>query len=119
MLVYVFDGDTYCVECGEAIRKKIFSPTELKEVDEKEMEFDSTDFPDGPSEIGESDCVEHCCCGENCLNPTVIDGQVCGCFLENDLTQRGVINLREMMKDGITPVIYFWVKYYQEHGYTI
>ena len=70
-------------------------------------DMDSDDFPQSaPDSGGESDSVQHCGSGENCLNAISLSpdqwGRVhkIGMWLENDLTSEGVAALCEEVKSG-------------------
>ena len=82
MLVYIYDADLLCEECGEAIRADLTAkgkapggPLDPGGDPDDETTYDSDDFPKGPTEEGESDYPSHC--------------GACGCFLESTLTDEG------------------------------
>ena len=77
MNVYIYNADVYCSDCGEQI---------IKTLNPSQDTGDSDDYPQGPTDQGESDCPEHC--------------GSCGVFLENSMTDEGYRYLREMLSDA-------------------
>lgn len=75
MLVYIYQADLYCEECGEKIREDLAAKGEAPEFPEDEYSYDSDDFPKGPTEEGETDSPSHCA--------------GCSVFLESVLTDEG------------------------------
>lgn len=114
---YIYKADVYCEKCGDNLKATLPKP---KNPDD-EHTFDSDVYPKGPHDNGggESDTPQHCGSGESCLDPTVIDGENYGQFLENDLTDAGVKYVEELHNERPGPVTRFWVDYYNKHGYTI
>ena len=117
--MYIYAAECWCDECGESIKKQI-----LKELDKKASDFDderaydSDEFPKGPYDDNEaSDGPEHCASREDCLNPTIIADEKYGHFFENDLTEAGIQNLKEMHENQRSEVTEFWVSHYRENGY--
>ena len=88
MQVFIYNGDIYCLRCGNTIRALLPSPSNPDD----EASYDSDDYPKGPYPDGggEADCPQHCGCGEACLNAIKLnDGRKVGAFLENPLTTDG------------------------------
>ncbi len=126
MDVYIYAADIYCEKCGKSIRRRIRKEGNAPKHYLDETTYDSGEFPKGPIADGggEADHPNHCASGEDCLEPTEIEGEKYGCFLENDLTTEGIdyINqgLRENFetgKDGA--VVKFWANHYRSVGYDI
>jgi hypothetical protein len=121
MDAYIFAADIYCEKCGEAIRAGLIAKGLAPANPADETTYDSGVFPKGPFDDGggEADTPQHCGSGYKCLDPTTIDGDKCGKFLENDLTQTGVAYVKEhMVTDPYSKVVQFWVAFYRSAGYT-
>ncbi len=80
-LVYVYQADLLCEDCGKARRDSIASAGDSPADVDDESSYDSDDFPKGPTEEGESDTPSYC--------------SDCGTFLESDLTKEGETYVRE------------------------
>lgn len=120
MDAYIYQADMYCTGCAEAIRCALLIHGKAPANPDDQATYDSDVYPKGPFSDagGESDSVQHCACGEDCMEPTEIGGELHGKFLENDLTQAGVANLNEMIRENPRgEVVQFWAAYYRDHGY--
>ena len=78
MTVYIYNADVYCTDCGDKIKHRL-------DVAQTLDTGDSDDYPQGPTDQGETDTPEHC--------------RSCGVFLENSLTSDGYDHLMEMLED--------------------
>jgi len=108
MEVYIYDADVYCKECGEAICQEINDAGNAPADIDDQTSYDSGEYPKLCSDIGESDCPQHCGCGEDCLNAyEVADDWKIGVWLENDLTTDGVEYVREACQES-NPVTEYW-----------
>jgi hypothetical protein len=118
MNIYIYAADIYCERCGEAIKKRLTRASVAPTNPDDETTFDSSHFPKGPYEDGggAADSPQHCGMGEYCLNPTVIGEAVLGKFLENNLTNDGVVWLMDQEE---TPVVKFWRDFYRQKGYNL
>ena len=87
MNVYIYNADVHCEDCGEQI---------IKTLNPSQDTGDSDDYPQGPTDQGESDCPEHC--------------GSCGVFLENDLTTDGYDYVREAVANNDAPKV--WQEFY-------
>ena len=114
--MYIYAAECYCDDCAKDIKKRILKETGKKASDFRdETTFDSDEYPKGPSDDGaSSDGPEHCASGEDCLDPTEINGEKYGHFFENDLTEAGVENLKEHIRQG-GPVAEFWKEHYSQY----
>ncbi len=124
MDVYIYQADMYCKECGEKIRAELTAAGKAPAKPDDETTYDSDEFPKGPFPDGggESDTVQHCACGENCINALDLPDEpvhLYGAWLENDLTRDGVNHLKEMIAERSTPVTEFWRKEYTDKGYDL
>lgn len=72
MLVYIYQAALYCKACGEALRADITAEGKAPAAD---SDYESDEYPCGPTEEGESDTPSHC--------------DACGVFLETTLTSEG------------------------------
>lgn len=104
---WIYCADVYCEKCADAIktRDRTFEPKDAGD----QASYDSEIWPKGPYSDEESDTPEHCGSGENCLDPTIIDGDKYGQFFENPLTTDGEKYVKEAT-DG--PVKDFWMEFY-------
>ena len=116
MQCYIYAADVYCEKCGEAIRARLDRENAYNA---PETEYDSDEYPKGPMDVGESDTPQHCGSLADCLEPTVIEGDTLGCFLENDLTRDGVEFVKELHRERTSAVTRFWVDYYGKAGYDV
>lgn len=109
---YIYQADVYCEDCAKAIKARLkkagLRPKDYKD----ETTFDSGDWPKGPYSDEESDSPEHCGSGAECLDPTEIDGEKYGKFLENPLTIEGQKYVLEQHKESPSKVTEFWLTFY-------
>jgi len=114
MKAFIYCADVYCEACGEDIRRRLTEEGKAPAEPDDECTYDSDDFPKGPYKDGggKSDSPQHCGSGEDCLNPTVIDGEKYGCFLENELTEEGKRYVTDELNDDPGPVVKFWAEHY-------
>lgn len=79
MLVYMFQAALLCETCGVVQRAKLVNTDNAPTDSDDESSYDSDDFPKGPypNGGGEADTPQHC--------------DHCGIFLENSLTNDGVL----------------------------
>lgn len=118
MNVYCFAGTYYCEKCAKSHMARLIAEGNAPANLADERTFNSLDFPKGPVEMGSSDIPEHCGSGPSCLESTIIDGVNCGCFLENDLTSKGIEYILDLLKEEPdSSVGLFWADYYSKHGY--
>lgn len=99
-MVYMFQAALYCEACGQAIREGLTAEGKAPLDADDERTYDSDDFPKGPFEPDESDSVEHCDSGDECLNAENLTVNpdypiVIGAWLENPLTEEGQKGLIE------------------------
>jgi len=87
MRVYVYAADTYCEDCGDAIKATLSTP----ESPDDECTWDSSDYPKGPYDTArdEVDSPNHC--------------GACGVFLNNPLTGAGEQYVLEQAAAGTIP----------------
>jgi len=103
MNVFIYNGDIYCQQCGNAIQSILPCPSN--------SDYDSDDYPKGPSPDGggEADCPQHCGSGADCLNAIKLnDGRKVGAFLENPLTTDGECYVIEANSE----ISALWREYY-------
>ena len=119
MKEYIYAADCYCEACGEDIRRRLIQEGKAPKDPADEWSYDSDEFPKGPYEIGEVDLPEHCGSGPDCLNAYVLqDGTKIGCWMENDLTEAGILYVREYMRDDPdNEVTQLWATWYRQLGY--
>ncbi len=109
--MYVYNADTYCDSCGEAIRADL-TRADLAPADPSdEYSYDSDDFPKGPYPCESTDSPDHCAAGVDCLEPVDLfdyglttssqlygaESTHIGALLSDGLTEHGAEYLREMM----------------------
>ena len=102
--VYMFQGSLCCEDCGEDIRARLRKEGKAPEDEDDEGSFDSDEFPKGPYSDGggESDSVQHCDSGGECLNAIKLPcGSKIGAWLGNDLTGEGDRWLAESIRESI------------------
>jgi hypothetical protein len=80
MNAYIYQADIYCVDCGEAIKRRVErdTPANVPANPNDERTFDSDDYPKGPYTDGggEADCPQHCgMCRVHLENPLTRDGE--------------------------------------------
>jgi hypothetical protein len=75
-MAYIFQADTYCDKCGDAICEHIRANGKAPEDDMDHSSFDSDEFPKSyDARHEESDSPSHCGkCGKFLLNPLTSDG---------------------------------------------
>lgn len=75
MDAYIHQAALWCSDCTDKLKADIPKPAHVDESDESS--YDSDEWPKGPYSDGggEADCPQHC--------------DVCGVFLDNDLTDDG------------------------------
>ncbi len=115
MKLYLYNYGQVCEDCGENLRCQIttegFCPANPFDY----HSYSSHEFPKGPFHPGESDGVEHCDMGEECKNAIDLgDGVKIGCWLENDLTERGIAYLSEVVSKG-GAVAELWADWYGDY----
>ena len=122
MLVYIYQADLYCQQCGEAIRAQITEEGSAPVNPDDETSYTSDDFPKGPYPDGggEADSPQHCAMGSKCVNtiklttPSMFsDGNKIGAWLENPLTTDGVKYVRKAIEKG-GEVAELWAEYYRD-----
>jgi len=89
---YIFQGDIYCEECGNKIKKT------LKPQDNT---GDSNDYPQGPYTEGggESDAPQFCGSGKACAYKVNLPSNTTiGCPLGNHLTREGVTLINDKIR---------------------
>ena len=122
MNVYIYNADVYCEKCGEAIRELIARENLAPEdPHDRERYFGSLDYPQGPVDGDgvEADGPQHCGKGKDCLNAIVFDGGCkIGCWLKNELTNKGVEYVKEVICEG-GEVADLWHQWYSELGYVL
>jgi len=119
MNAYIYCADIWCEACGRAIRERLAAEGKAPANSDDETSYDSGDFPKGPFEDGggAADCPQHCAAGADCLEPTVIDGQKYGCFLDNPLTADGESYVRDLLASRPEGrVARFWANHYRLGG---
>lgn len=118
-MCYMYQAALWCEDCGRSmcamlLREKAV-PTGFDPDDESS--YDSDDFPKECDVSEESDSVQHCEAGRDCLNAlyvpewdtpatkgTAAEGGKVGCWLKNDLTTEGIEHLRgEIEGDLLLP----------------
>lgn len=119
---YIYCADVYCEACGQAIRARLTAEGKSPAEPADEATYDSDDFPKGPMEAGMADTPDHCGAGEACLEPTEVNGDRYGRFLENELTEDGVRHLEEALWKSVgehSELAEQWGIWYRAMGYEI
>jgi len=102
-MVYVYQADLVCKDCGDKIRAELTAEGKAPEDPENESSYDSDDFPKGPygDGGGESDSPQHCA--------------DCGTFLMNPLTDDGEEYVRSVVNGPkpLSPAAEEWSKFYE------
>ena len=114
MCEYIFAADCYCEDCGAAICEELIQEGKAP-ADFDERTYDSDQFPKGPYDVCERDCIDHCASGPDCLNAIEIGGMKFGVCLENELTTEGVRWLKEIMEESPTDITEYWAELYREY----
>lgn len=120
MDAYIYAADIWCEACGKAIRKRLTKGGKRPKDWRDETTYDSDEFPKGPYDNGGGECdgPQHCASREECLEPTEIDGEKYGRFLENDLTDEGCAYVLNLHMESNSAVTQFWMDHYSEEiGY--
>ena len=94
-IVYIYQADIYCEDCGLAIIRDL----EREGVEPSE---ESDEWPQAyPNAGGESDVPHHCGSGEECVNAEYIKewGRSVGCLLGNPLTEEGYEYVAEKVQE--------------------
>lgn len=124
MDAYIYNAEIFCEDCGEKIREDLTAAGKAPANPDDEHTYDSSEYPKGPISDGggESDCVQHCGCGPDCINAIELDdGTKVGVLLENPLTSDGVEQLKESIRaDPDNEVIKLWIEHYaKDYGIEI
>ena len=94
--VFIYQSALYCEDCAAKIIKQI----EKKEIPD---EGDSEGFPQGPYSNGggEADSAQFCASGRACANAALVAGKKIGCPFANPLTDDGIANLHETVRNDL------------------
>lgn len=114
MNAYVYNGDLWCEQCGEAIRHTLAGKGKAPASPDDETTYDSDDYPKGPypNGGGEADCPKRCASGMVCANAyTLSSGQKIGAHLGNALTADGVEYVRKAIGQG-GAMAHLWASLY-------
>lgn len=112
--MYVYQADTYCDSCGEAIRVALTADGNAPEDPSDEYSFDSDDFPKSAPDNAEVDYPDHCASQGDCLEGIDLgeyglepgadligaETRTIGALLSDNLTDAGVEYLRGMLGDA-------------------
>ena len=92
--MYVYQADTYCDSCGEAIRAQLRASGDAPADPDDEWSYDSDDFPKGPCAEEETDGPDHCASYGDCLEGVDLAryGLHCGAWKEETDSDRGPID---------------------------
>jgi hypothetical protein len=111
--MYVYQADTYCDSCGEAIRAQLLASGDAPADPDDEWSYDSDDFPKGPCGEESTDGPDHCASYGDCLEGVNLgdyglaieaplygaESRVIGALLSDGLTDHGAEDLRSMLND--------------------
>lgn len=111
----IYAADFWCADCAEDIKQRIRDEGFAPENEDDQTSYDSGEFPKDCDVSCESDTVEHCAAGKDCINAIDLSGFKIGCWLENDLTTVGEDNVIEDVRrgrEGASDVTELWADYY-------
>ena len=92
----IYQADTWCDDCAEAIKATLSKPEDPND----EASYDSDEFPKFMDDEESCDTPCHCGSGEDCLNAIVLpSGRKVGMIL-GGLTEDGEAYVREAIEDG-------------------
>lgn len=108
----IYAADVWCEDCAEEIKQRIRDEGFAPEDEDDQHSYDSGEFPKDCDVSCESDTVEHCAAGEDCINVhEFADGSKCGVWLENDLTISGIEYVKDAVREGWCFAA-LWAEYY-------
>jgi len=125
-VAYIYCADIYCDDCGEAIRQRLIAEGKAPVDPTDEWSYDSDDFPKVAGDDDESDCPQHCGCGEHCVNAIEIKGGKVG-LLFGELTSDGVDYVEEVIEEAKwgssswswgREIAELWYHHYTDRGYS-
>lgn len=98
--MFIMDGEAYCDDCGEELRKEIDAEMAELKTPPKQYRKDEGQYPQGPFPLEEADYPMHC--------------EKCGFFFGNALTTEGEAYVREAVQrgDGNPEVLAEWREEY-------
>lgn len=106
-MVYIYQADLWCDECGKAIRRRIKAEGHAPK---GETPCDSDEYPKHAHE-GESDSPNHCAAGDECPNAIELsDGRKVGELLTEDLTSDGEEYVRQAIAEGHLCAVEVWAE---------
>ncbi len=113
----IYAADMWCEDCAEEIKRRIRAEGNAPTDEDDQGSYDSDEFPKDCDVSCESDTVEHCAAGEDCINAIDFGDWKIGCWLENDLTDSGNDYVMEAVREGRegafdNDVTELWAEYY-------
>ena len=109
---YIYQADTWCDSCGEAIKARLLADATLEEKANWQDEtcYDSDEYPKWMNDDEEADTPQHCAAGPDCLECEVIcNGIKIGALLSTSLTGDGVKYVKGYVADDPdSEVVQFW-----------
>jgi hypothetical protein len=118
---YIYNADQYCEDCGQAIKDRLKAEGHAPANPDDEHTYDSGEYPKGPYVPNESDGVDHCGSGDDCVNAIELsDGRKIGAWLENELTADGVSYVRQAIREALNSgqpneVVDLWAEWYEDY----
>lgn len=113
----IYQADMWCEDCAEEIKQRIRAEGNAPEDEDDQHSYDSDEFPKDCDVSCESDTVEHCAAGEDCINAHEFANSLkCGVWLENDLTTDGIQYVKDAVREGgcvaaLWEVYYDWIDF--------
>ncbi|TXI90582.1 MAG: hypothetical protein E6Q36_01240 [Chryseobacterium sp.] len=105
-ILFMYKAALYCEDCGKRLRADLDKQGKKPADPNDETSYDSDDYPK-ECLSGESDTIDFCDSGERCTDPLELkNGFKVGCYLDQDLTDQGVVSLRESLAEkDLDPVL--------------
>lgn len=80
---YIYKGALWCLDCIDEIKRNLDADGHAPKTPDDQFSYQSTDYPKGPYNEIQSHMPQHC--------------SSCGEFLENPLTESGVLFVQKMI----------------------
>lgn len=113
----IYQADTWCDSCADAIRQQIVTAGNAPENPEDETTYDSDEYPKYMSEDESADTPQHCGSGEDCLEAeTLPSGTKIGKLLSCELTTDGIDYVQCYIREG-GEVAEWWRQRFESVGY--
>lgn len=118
MIGAIYAADMWCAGCADKIKDRLCSEGNAPADIDDARSYDSDVYPKDVDVSCESDTVQHCAAGADCVDAHEFDDDFkIGVWLENDLTSDGEDCVRDAVRAGREAVggnvvTELWAEYY-------